>query len=164
MDAMTSLLVHQARYRILEESIPRIRMCLNQLDEDQVWFRPNPDMASIGNLVLHLCGNARQWILAGMLGQKDERNRDAEFDESGPLPLDELVRILDELEEDIIDGLSKIDTEHLLETYSIQVFQETGVSVLVHVIEHMSYHTGQIARDTKRMLGVDLGFYNDLNL
>lgn len=164
MDTLTSLLVHQAHFRILEESIPRIRTCLKRLDEAQIWFRPNPYMASIGNLVLHLCGNARQWIMAGMLGQKDDRNRDAEFDESGPLPLDQLVRILDDLEEDLVDGLSHITTEHLLNTYSIQVFNETGVSVLVHVIEHMSYHTGQIVRDTKRMLEIDLGFYNDLVL
>lgn len=164
METLTTLLIHQARYRILEESIPRIRTCLGKLNDAQIWFRPNPDMASIGNLVLHLCGNARQWILAGMLGQVDQRDRDAEFDEPGPLPPDQLVRALDELEQDLAAGLAMVTTEHLLKTYSVQVFYETGVSVLIHVIEHMSYHTGQIARDTKRMLSIDLGFYDDLDL
>ncbi len=164
METLTSLLVDQVRHRILEESIPRIRICLDTLDDSRIWYRPIPEMASIGNLVLHLCGNARQWILAGMLGQLDVRDRDAEFAEPGPLPKDHLYRILDQLETDLVHALPMITSDHLLQTYHIQVFDESGVSVLVHVIEHMSYHTGQIARDTKRMLKVDLGFYDYLDI
>ncbi|MCF8237482.1 MAG: DUF1572 domain-containing protein [Saprospiraceae bacterium] len=158
------LLIREVEHRILGESIPRIRKCLVQLTPGQIWFRPYPEMASIGNLVLHLIGNARQWILQAMVGQHFVRDRVAEFSETGPIPTEELLQMLTLLEADLRVGLPSITEDQMLQIYPIQIFEETGVSVLVHVIEHFSYHTGQIARDTKRILKVDLEFYeaNDL--
>ncbi len=150
--------------RILGESIPRIRKCLARLTLEQVWARPRPEMASIGNLVLHVVGNARQWILHALVGQPDIRDRDTEFSTTGPLPVHELGLLLDQLEKDLRSALPAITEAQLLATYPVQVFEESGASILIHAIEHFSYHTGQIARDTKHILGGDLGFYAHLSL
>ena len=72
--------------RELEAAFGRIKHCLRQLSEEQVWWRPSPALNSIGNLILHLCGNLRQWIVAGLGGAADHRNRPSEFAEPGPLP------------------------------------------------------------------------------
>ena len=164
MHPIGQMLIHQAEVRILNESLPRIKKCLDQLSPDQIWFRPNPEMASIGNLVLHIIGNARQWILAGLLGQPDHRDRDAEFSAMNASPGKSLLVLLEEFEADLRQALPSITEDKLQDEYHVQVFRESGVSILVHVIEHASYHTGQIARETKRMRQSDLGFYADLAL
>jgi hypothetical protein len=69
-----------------------IKHCLDQLSDDQAWQRSQPSLNSIGNLILHLCGNVRQWIVAGLGGAADKRNRPAEFAERGPIPKDRVLR------------------------------------------------------------------------
>ena len=75
----------ETKRRILEESIPRCIQCIERLSDVEIWYRPNSNVVSVGNLVLHLCGNARQWILSGIFDQPDHRERQQEFDTQGPL-------------------------------------------------------------------------------
>ena len=158
------LLLAELEHRICGENIPRIKKCLGMLSQEQIWHKPNAELVSIGNLVLHLHGNARQWILHTLCGIPYQRNRDAEFETQGPLPKEELYQLLDKLDEDIKQSVWSIQEPDLLSVFEVQIFKETGVAVLVHAIEHFSYHTGQIARETKRMLAKDLGFYDDAQL
>ena len=65
----------------LTNAFDRIRHCLGQLSDEQVWQRESEAMNSIGNLILHLCGNVRQWIVSGIGGAKDVRQRPNEFSE-----------------------------------------------------------------------------------
>ncbi len=65
----------QESVHLLEQSVHKIKHCLNQLDSDQIWWRPEPGLNSIGNLILHLCGNLNQWAVCGITGSKDERQR-----------------------------------------------------------------------------------------
>ena len=46
----------------LDEAVQTIKHCLNQLSDEQIWWRPAASMNSIGNLLLHVGGNLRQWI------------------------------------------------------------------------------------------------------
>lgn len=154
----------ETRRRILEEFIPRILKCLSLLSEEEVWYRPNKESNSIGNLVLHVEGNARQWIISGLGGAKDERNRKIEFEEKGPLPKSQLIDKLNLLYLDIERILDKIDLKNLITVRKVQVFEETGLAIWIHAIEHFSYHTGQIAYATKMITNTQLGFYADLNL
>ena len=154
----------ETRRRILEEFIPRIQKCLSLLEEEEIWYRPNAESNSIGNLVLHIEGNARQWIISGLGGAKDQRNRKIEFEEKGPLPKTQLIDKLNLLYLDIERILNKIDLNNLLAVRKVQVFEETGLAILIHSIEHFSYHTGQIAYATKMITNTQLGFYADLNL
>ena len=77
--AISAAFISQARYLLREEYLPKIERCLEQLSDEQVWWRANAKSNSIGNLLLHLSGNVRQWIVGGLGGAPDQRNRDAEF-------------------------------------------------------------------------------------
>jgi uncharacterized damage-inducible protein DinB len=158
------LLVGEVRRRFYEESVPRIKKCLSELTDAEIWFRPNEHSNSMGNLVLHLCGNVRQWVLSGLGGLPDHRKRQAEFDERGPIAREELLRRLDEVMEGVEQVLQKLTPEKLVQPIEVQGFTETGLSILVHVVEHFSYHTGQITYFVKWRKDMDMGYYSGLNL
>jgi len=142
-----------------EDYLHRIEGCLARLSEDDVWYRPNEASNSIGNLVLHLSGNVRQWIVAGVGGAHDTRQRQQEFDERGPVPVAEL---LDRLRDTIGEAANLIvgfPAEHLDEARRIQGYDTTVFGAIYHVVEHFSMHTGQIILLTKARTGADLGFY-----
>lgn len=149
----------------LEANTPRIKKCLDLLDDEAVWKRPNASSNSIGNLILHLCGNITQYIISSLGGRKDERNRDAEFAAKEGYTKDELY---DKLYRTVTAATAVIYAQHednLEKVHSVQGFQLSGIGIIIHVVEHYSYHTGQIAFWTKLLLDKDLGFYagQDLN-
>lgn len=158
------LLIEEARYRIYEESIPRLKTCLELLTDDLIWYRPNNHTVSAGNLVLHLAGNARQWIVAGLGGAPDTRRRDDEFAERGPIPKDKLIADFDVTMQIVRETLDDLDPDSLTQQRKIQDETPTGVGVIVHVVEHFSYHVGQITYFTKSTLDVDVGYYAGRNL
>ena len=165
-----SLTIHRAlitevKRRIISESVPRIKKCLAQLTEEEIWHRPNEHVVSVGNLVLHLGGNLRQWVLSGLGGQPDHRQRDQEFSRTDHLPTGQLTRQLDELMEEVTQTLDQLTPENLVTVRRVQGYEESGVSILMHVTEHFSYHTGQITYYVKTRKNVDLQYYGgqDLN-
>ena len=162
--AFATILKQETKRRIIEESLPRIKKCLLLLDEKEIWHKPNTELSSIGNLVLHLCGNARQWIICTLGNQSDSRNREEEFNEKGPLPTSTLLHMLEQLAKEIILVLEQLTPEKLLQSYQVQCYTEPGVSILVHVIEHFSYHVGQISYITKEKKALDLGYYQGQKL
>jgi uncharacterized damage-inducible protein DinB len=161
---LTADLIRQSRKRLMEESLPRIRTCLSQLSVDEIWARPNEQTVSAGNLVLHLAGNLRQYILATLGGAEDLRERQKEFDEKGPLPTPELLGRLEGTMAEAAAVIDRLDAAALLRRHRVQGFDYTGLGILVHVVEHFSYHTGQIAYIVKSRKNVDLGFYKGIDL
>lgn len=159
----TPLMIQQFRLRIFDESYPRILKCLDLLNEDQVWERPNEQLSSVGNLVLHLVGNVRQWINSGLGGHEDTRKRDREFLESSRCSKWKLKLLLEDLKRDVEGILKKLTAEDLVKVRKVQVFEESGLSILVHVMEHFSYHTGQITWQTKMLTNVDTKYYGTLS-
>lgn len=157
-------LIAEAKRRMFDESQARIVTCLRALSVEQVWRRPNAQSNSVGNLVLHLSGNIRQWIISGLGGAADERQRDAEFAERGPMPVEELLQRLNETMHEARATLDRVDPATLLQPRRVQGYSESGLSIIVHVVEHLSYHTGQIAYITKAAAATDLGFYRGQNL
>jgi uncharacterized damage-inducible protein DinB len=152
--------IQNARDLLREEYLPKIERCLEQLTDGQVWWRPNPESNSIGNLVLHLCGNARQWIVCGLGDEADRRERQAEFDERRPITRDELVTLLRNTIADVDVVLAGFDVWQLLEVYRIQGTETTALAAIFHVTEHFSMHTGQILLFTKMLANLDLAFYD----
>lgn len=157
------LLIEEFKRRIIDESFERILYCLQLLTPQQIWFKPNPVTNPVGNLVLHICGNTRQWIFSGLLGQKDLRKRKQEFILTD-LPKEELIRMIQTLRQDILQHLPQLRQTLLEKTYPVQTFQETGVSILIHVIEHTSYHTGQITQLTKLITEQETNYYKSIPL
>ncbi|SFF57650.1 DinB family protein [Thermoflexibacter ruber] len=155
--------LHQANYYI-GLNLPRVVSCVNMLSEEEVWHKPNANSNSIGNLILHLCGNMTQYILSGLGGKPDERQREAEFSASGGLNKEELLARITEVVIQVQQVISQIDEATLLKKRIVQGFEMTGVGIIIHVVEHFSYHTGQIAFWTKLLTNEDLGFYKGMNL
>jgi uncharacterized damage-inducible protein DinB len=138
--------------------LPRIVSCVEQLSPQQIWWRPNDASNSVGNLVLHLTGNVRQWIISGLGGALDDRQRDLEFSEHGPLPRRVLLSRLRRTAEEACRVLRGLSPEQLTRVHSIQKFRVTGTEAAFHVAEHFSHHVGQIILLTKMMKEIDLRF------
>ncbi len=159
-----SLLVKEFEERVFNESYERIYKCLSMIDEKDLWRSPNEGIPSIGNMILHLCGNARQWILSGIGGRPDNRDRDQEFIIQSKIKKSELVFLLENLKVNLRQTIREMDPKTIDKKYLIQGFDVTGFSVLVHVIEHFSYHTGQITTLTKWLTNKQTDYYGDIDL
>ena len=153
----------QSNYRI-QESYHKIASCMQLLCEAEIWFSPNAQLNSVGNLVQHLCGNITQYILSTLGKQADHRNRNAEFAISGTKSKQALLQDLQEVIDKSIAIIDALSEDALKEQYQVQVYQLSGIGIVLHVTEHLSYHTGQIALLTKLITLKDLGFYAGLDL
>ena len=145
---------------MLDDYLPKIERCLERLSDEQIWWRPNEESNSIGNLVLHLCGNARQWIVSGVGGEADQRQRDAEFAQRELVPRDQLLSLLHSTLADVARVLRGLDPATLLERRTIQSSDVDLLEAIFHVTEHFSMHTGQIIMLTKMVTATDLRFYD----
>ncbi|NNE69067.1 MAG: DUF1572 family protein [Rhodothermales bacterium] len=134
----------QSRSQLRDVYVPKILACLERLPEDALWWRPNPTSNSVGNLILHLCGNARQWIVASIQGQHDIRLRQAEFAADGEFDASTLADLLRTTMADVDSALANLDPAALTDTRSVQGFEMTVLQAIYHVVEHFSGHTGQI--------------------
>ncbi len=148
--------------RELEQGRRKVEVCLGKLSEEQIWSRAHEIENSVGNLVLHLAGNARQWIVSGIGGEPDTRDRPGEFARRDPLTADELQAALAAAMRAADHVLAALDPAALLEMRKIQVYELTILQAVYHVTQHFAGHVGQIVWATKRMTGEDLGFYNYL--
>lgn len=152
--------IQNARELIENDYLPKLERCLEKLTDEQVWWRPNPESNSIGNLLLHISGNARQWIVSGLGGDPDNRQRQTEFDERDVIPRDELLGRLRTTAADVDNVLATFDPARLLDKFLIQGRETTALSAIFHVTEHISMHTGQIIFITKHITSHDLHFYD----
>lgn len=150
--------------RVIEESLSRIKQCLNALTEDEIWHRENPNTNSVGNLVLHLCGNIRQYIISGVGGAADIRVRHMEFDTSRKESKSFLINLLDQTLTESNSVVQSLSLDKFGESVTIQGFSHTRLSAIIHVIEHLSYHTGQITFYTKYVKDIDTAYYGGLDL
>ena len=148
----------QARHLLAHVYLPRIAACVRELSAEQIWWRSNAASNSVGNLILHLEGNVKQWIVSGLGGTPDRRQRDLEFAETGPILPRTLIARLRRAVIDAAWVIDKLDDEALAKTYSIQGFRVTGLRVVFHVAEHFSHHAGQIILLTKSLARKDLKF------
>lgn len=149
-----------ARSFLATDYLPKIERCLEELTDIDVWWRAAEESNSIGNLILHLAGNARQWIVSGVGGATDVRVRQREFDERNGVARDELLALLKRTLEEVDDALARLDHSRLLERKMIQGHEVTVLEAVFHVVEHFSMHTGQIILMTKMLTKKDLRFYD----
>ena len=140
--------------------LPKIRTCVDLLGEEDIWWRASEAENSVGNLLLHLAGNVRQWIISGMGGARDARERAREFADRGSLSKAEALGRLEATVAEACAVLRRLDAADLEAAKSIQGFDTSGLQAVFHVVEHFSYHTGQIVFITKLRTQRDLKFYN----
>jgi hypothetical protein len=159
----TGLFLDFSRSKLMTQYWPRLKTCVESLTDEQVWWRPNEASNSVGNLMLHLNGNLRQWIVAAFNRQEDHRNRPAEFAKHGPMPRAELLEKLGAAVREAEQVLLRLTEAELLAGYEIQGYHVHGLDAVYQVIEHFGQHLGQIAYITKMLRAQDLGFYKELN-
>jgi len=151
----------EARFFLGTEYRTQLRLAVEALQEDDVWWRANDQSNSAGNLLLHLNGNVRQWILGGVGRQANDRHRAAEFAATSGPPkvalLADLDRTFDEVDR-VLAGLSDAD---LLEQRTIQGRDITVLGAIFHVVEHFSGHLGQIILIAKLRAPGAINFYED---
>lgn len=141
----------------------RIHDCAGRLTEDQIWLRNHENENSIGNLVLHLAGNVRQWIGHGVAGLPDIRERDTEFATRGGMDRAALLAKLDKSVDAAVDAIRNLPVERLTEETNLQNYHITLFEAIYHVVEHFAQHAAQIMFATKLLTGSDLGYYKHLN-
>jgi uncharacterized damage-inducible protein DinB len=160
-DARTSdaEFIQASRVFLREDYLPKLSYCLDHLSDDDLWWRPNEASNSIGNLILHLCGNLRQWIVSSIGGVEFKRDRDGEFAARGPVPKTELRLNLTQTLSEVDRVLEGLESRRLLERLTIQKYEVSTLQAVYHVVEHFGYHLGQILYIYKLRTGVDPRFY-----
>jgi hypothetical protein len=151
-----------SRDRLINRQWPRMKTCVEPLAVEQVWWRPNEASNSIGNLLLHLNGNVKQWLVDSFDRNADKRDRPAEFSAEGGLTAAELLARLGVTIEKAAKVLDRLTAEDLLAPYEIQGYKVRGLEAVYQVVEHFGLHYGQVAYITKSLMNKDLGFYQDL--
>src|SRR5258707_4870550 len=126
-----------SREKLLEEYWPRLRRCAESLTDEQVWWRPNDASNSIGNLILHLNGNVRQWIVSPFNKLEDKRDRPAEFSERRVIPAAELVEKLSATMQEASEILTRLTEADLQTSFQIQGYTVTGLRAIYQVVEHL---------------------------
>jgi len=137
----------------IDQEYRRIVHCLEQLTQQEVWRRPAPGVNCIGTIILHLCGNLQQWFIHGVGGERDVRDRPAEFAETDPIPKEDLLERLRGLIERIHGVLSDVDGATLLKTRRIQGFETKVLSAIYSTVAHLEGHALQIAYIAHLIMG-----------
>jgi uncharacterized damage-inducible protein DinB len=156
MTDIAKVFLTESRSLLTSEFLPKIERCLDRLSDEDLWWRPNEASNSIGNLLLHLCGNVTQWIIGGVGRKAYERHRQQEFDERAPLSRRELLEKTKAVLQEADEVIGSLDAAALLSKRQIQGVDTTVLAAIYHVVEHFSMHTGQIIFITKEKVGGDL--------
>ncbi|HEX8176963.1 MAG TPA: DinB family protein [Pyrinomonadaceae bacterium] len=152
--------IAKARSLLMTDYLPKVERCVEKLNDDQIWWRRGEESNSIGNLILHLSGNVRQWIVSGIGGAADTRVRQSEFDERAKITRTELLARLSQTLQEADAALENLRPDVILERRIFQGTEESILDAVFHVVEHFSMHTGQIILLTKMLTESDLRFYD----
>ena len=166
MTDLARAFIEETIRRFDEEYLPRLEEAVATVPADKLWWRPHDDITSVGNLLVHLEGNSRQWLLGALGGGSTERARGAEFaarEGDDATTLCAKLRATIEASYPVLRAMTDADLAH---TYVIQGFDVTGLAAVYHVLEHFGWHTGQIVWIAKATAGAGhgLAFYDDAAL
>lgn len=155
--------IAQSIYR-MEEKLTHFEKAMAQASEEDIWRRPNGSSNTIGNIIIHLCGNITQYIHSSLGEVPDIRQRDAEFAADGGKTKAELMSMLRQTVEKANQIMQNLDRSRLLEVRSVQAYEFSAIGIIIHVVEHFSYHAGQVAFWVKQLKDVDLQFFAGVDL
>ena len=159
MDPVARMFVEKSRALLMEDYAPKIERCVERLSDADIWWRANESSNSIGNLILHLCGNVTMWIVGGVGSKPFERHRQGEFDERRHIPASELMDRLRAVVQSADEVMSGVSADELLSRRQIQGYDVSVLEAIYHVVEHFSMHTGQIILLTKARVAGDISLW-----
>jgi len=149
-----------------DEYLPRIEQALASLPADDLWWRPNDGALSAGTILLHLTGNVQQWIVCGLGDGEDQRDRAAEFAATDGPGKAALFANMVQTVRDACATLESLDSADLTRPVVLQGFDTSPLQAVYHVVEHFSWHTGQLVAIAKQRAGAAHGiaFYDDASI
>lgn len=153
--------IDRSRAYLTEEYRIKLRRTVEALPADALWWRSNEQSNSVGNLLLHLDGNVRQWIVAGVGGNPDTRNRAAEFAAVEGGTKEELLARLERTLAESDAVLSRLSPDRLDERLQIQARDITVLDAVYQVVQHFALHLGQIILIAKAEVPGAVKFYED---
>jgi uncharacterized damage-inducible protein DinB len=156
MDNEIGALFLSASSAKLEQMTGFITSCMNRLTDEQVWERHGAHENAIGNLILHLSGNMRQWIMHGVGGAADVRVREEEFSTSEGMTAAELIELWKQTVKEARGVIESLAPERLVDRITPQGRDVTKLEAIYQVVGHVQQHTGQIIVLSKQMCGTDL--------
>jgi uncharacterized damage-inducible protein DinB len=142
--------------RRLGQMTEYLTACVKKLPDEQIWQRQGAYENAVGNLVLHLCGNARQWIMHGVGGAEDVRVRDKEFSEDGGMSGAQLIALFEQTMDEAKRIIAAVPAERMTERVHPQGRDVSVLEAIYQVVGHVQQHVGQIILLTKQMLRTDL--------
>ena len=158
---MTDTLRQELQF-YLSESLRKVREAWTRLDEQQIWWRPNEACLAPANQLIHLTGNVRQWVGTALMQLDEVRTRDAEFAARGGLDKDQIFRAFEEQVHQMQQRLT--EAQDWTSPHVVQGHPTTELGIWIHMVEHLSYHTGQLLYTVKAMTGEPFDFYADWDL
>lgn len=144
--------LEESRYRAVKAR-DRIDHCLRQLEEDELWWSPGEGSNCVGVIIQHLVGNLRQWIISGVGGEADIRDRPREFRVEEKTPKTVLHARLNDILNQVIGTYSRVDPSQLLQRRRIQGFDESVLGAIYQTMTHLDLHAGQISYITRLKRG-----------
>jgi uncharacterized damage-inducible protein DinB len=160
MDFVSTFL-ERSRYYLATEYRIKIRAAVESLPDGALWSRPNDASNSVGNLLMHLAGNVRQWIVSGIGGAADVRDRSGEFQARDGADAAALLSTLDTVLDDADAVLAKLTESDLAGVRRIQGRDVNVMEAVYHVVEHFAGHTYQIVLIAKMHSPGAIRFYED---
>lgn len=160
MNSLQKEFLAESIYRF-QSSFVRLFHCLEQLNDDQIWWKPDKRMNSTGILIKHLCGNLRQWTIIQMNNSADERNRPEEFKDDLRISKKNLIEMLNRIKEDFISAVNNFKPERLNEPKVIQGYDVTVMTAIYRSLTHLEGHVGQIILLSRLQLGESYNIYSD---
>ena len=158
--SLDRLFLDQSLMLLRGEWLPKIEAAVAALGEDGLWWRPTEASNSAGTLCVHLAGNVRQWVAAGVGGAPDARDRPAEFATTGGRSSEDVLADLRAAVGEACAVIERLDEAALLATYPIQGRTPTGLAAVYHAVEHFAMHAGQIVWIAKARGGA-VAFYDE---
>jgi uncharacterized damage-inducible protein DinB len=151
MNRLSDVALAALRSRITHILPSQIRACVDELTEEQLWWRPNEQTNSVGNLVLHVSGSMSHYLSRGVGGIEYQRDRPAEFAERGPIPRAQLLATFHETIRQAASILDSFNTSRFLEPTDEQNYVPTVFDLIFNIAIHLATHTGQIVFVTKML-------------
>ena len=116
-----------------------------QVADEKLFFQPNEDSNSIAIIVQHMAGNmlSRWTDFLTTDGEKDWRNRDAEF-ETNITNRQEMLEYWNKGWNCLFDAINSLTETDLEKTIYIRNEGHTVVEAINRQLAHYPYHVGQI--------------------
>jgi uncharacterized protein DUF1572 len=153
--------IDRSRSYLTDEYRIKLRKTMAALPPDMLWSRPNDEANSVGNLLMHLEGNVRQWIVGAVGGAADVRNRAGEFGTREGATREELMHRIEQTLDEADAVLAKLRPEQLTDRRRVQARDVSVLDAVYQVVQHFALHLGQIILIAKAQVPGAVKFYED---